>query len=1193
MRQSDCFWRALPVYISVRPSSAGDISLRPLIFFFLLANLGLALAQEPSTPANQQPQSPSVQTKSPKTSKPAGKKESDEDLAKAQPAGKKSPAQSATLGTKTPADPLTSSSTYDGLKLRSIGPAVISGRVIAIAVEPKNRAHYYVGAASGGVWKTENDGTSWTPVFEHEGSYSIGDVKLDPKNPSIVWVGTGESNSQRSVGYGDGIYKSEDGGKSWKNLGLKYSEHIGRIAIDPKDSNVVYVAAEGPLWSSGGDRGLYKTTDGGQSWNKVLNISEHTGVVDVVIDPDDPAVLYAAAYQRERRVWSLVDGGPESGIYKSMDAGKTWTKLKSGLPAVDMGRIGLVISPADTSVIYATVEAAEGKGGIFRSRDHGATWERRNSFDQGAMYYGQIIADPRNVDRIYVMNVLMRVSNDGGKTLALLGEKAKHVDNHALWIDPEDTNYYLDGCDGGVYESYDRGATWLYKSNLPLAQFYDVAVDTAAPFYYVYGGTQDNNSLGGPSRSRNIAGIVNSDWFVTYGGDGFRSQVDPEDPNTIYAEYQYGNLARYDRRTGEQVGIQPQPGSDNVPLRWNWDSPVLISPHNHHRLYFAANKLFQSDDRGDSWKQISGDLTRQLDRDKLPIMGKIWGPDAVAKNQSTSFYGNIVALSESPKKEGLLYAGTDDGLIQVTNDDGGHWTRYESFPGVPDRTYVSRLLASQHDVNVAYAGFDNHKNGDFRPYLLKSGNGGQSWSSIAGNLPENGSVLAIAEDPVDPKLLFVGTEFGLFFSSNGGGSWTQLKGNLPTIPVRDLVVQKQMNDLVVATFGRGFYVLDDLTPLSNLTSARLNEKAAVFPIREAWMYIEERPLGGRGSGQGEAYYAADNPPFGATITYYLKEKFKSKKELRQEREKAAEKTQSAEQGSASAKPGKGKSAGKNAANPQPPPYPSPEELRAESEEEPPAVYLTISDASGHPIRRIPASNATGMNRASWDLRYPVTELRTTSSLPEEEEENAASGSGMMVLPGQYTATLSEKSDGQWSDLTQPVPFQVVVEGGKQMNEQDRAALQAFQQKVGSLERALAGAIGAANEVTTRLTQIHKSLRETPSDVRNLMATADQLETRNRDILRLLRGDQILAARNYNVPVSIKDRVDQIMFEERFSTQKPPQTHIDSYNVAAQQFREQLAALRQLVEVDLKKLEDDMEKAGSPWTPGHVPQWNEQ
>jgi photosystem II stability/assembly factor-like uncharacterized protein len=1160
---------------------------------FLLTSVLIALSQQSSTPSTaQSTQTPAPETKKPKTSKPGTKKEPNEDTAKAQAAEKKGEAGAKRTEATKPSDPLISTSTYEGLKLRAIGPAVISGRIVAIAVNPKNRGQYYVAAASGGVWKTENDGTTWSPVFEHEGSYSIGDVKLDPRDPSVVWVGTGESNSQRSVGYGDGVYKSEDGGKSWKNLGLQHSEHIGRIAIHPKDSNTVYVAAEGPLWSGGGDRGLYKTADGGKTWNKVLNISEHTGVADVAIDPDDPDTVYAAAYQRERRVWTLIDGGPESAIYKSTDGGKSWNKLKSGLPTVDMGRIGLAISPTDSSVIYATIEAADEKGGIFRSRDHGATWEKRNNFDQGAMYYGQIIADPKNVDRIYVMNVLIRVSNDGGKTLALLGEKNKHVDNHVIWIDPNDTNYYLVGCDGGVYESYDRGATWLYKDNLPIAQFYDVAVDSTAPFYYVYGGTQDNNSVGGPSRTKNIAGITNADWFITQGGDGFRSQVDPEDPNTVYAEYQYGNLTRYDRRSGERVGIQPQPGGDNVPLRWNWDSPILVSPHNHTRLYFAANKLFRSEDRGDSWKLISGDLTRQIDRDKLPVMGKIWGPDAVAKNQSTSFYGNIVALSESPKKEGLIYAGTDDGLIQITNDSGGNWKRYEKFPGVPDMTYVSRLLASQHDANLVYASFDNHKNGDFKPYLLKSNNGGESWASIAANLPANGPVLAIAEDFVNPNLLFVGTEFGLFGSVNGGGTWTQLKGNMPTIPVRDIVIQKPMNDLVIATFGRGFYVLDDLTPLRAMSTAIAGQAGAVFPVRDSLLYIQERPLGGRRSGQGEAYYAADNSPFGTTFTYYLKEKFKNKKELRQDREKAANRETISNDAKTDAKT-KGKTAEKekSANAPAPPPYPTPDELRAEAEEEAPAVYLTVSDASGKPVRRITATNAPGMNRASWDLRYPASELRTGPNFFEDDEE-ASPESGELVLPGKYTVTLSKKVDGQWTDLSQPVAFNVVVEGGKLMNEQDRVALETFQQKLANLNRGLAGAIGTSNDINSRLTQIKRALRETPGDVRSLMTAADQIQKRNGEILRLLRGDRILQARNYNVPVSINDRVNQIIAEERFSTQRPPRTHVDSYNVAAQQFGEQLNALRNLVQTDLKSLEDGMEKAGSPWTPGRLPQWSE-
>ncbi|MGA7906604.1 MAG: glycosyl hydrolase, partial [Candidatus Sulfotelmatobacter sp.] len=785
--------------------------------------------------------------------------------------------------------------TFAGLKFRSLGPAVASGRVMSIAVNPKNKFEYYVGVASGGVWKTVNDGNSWTPVFDDQGSYSVGWVTLDPNDASVVWVGAGESNSQRSVGYGDGIYRSDDGGKNWENLGLKKSEHIGRVVIDPRDSKVVYVAAEGPLWGPGGDRGLYKSTDGGKNWKAVLTMSENTGVVDVALDPSNPDIVYAAAYQRRRHVYTLIDGGPEGAIYKSTDAGASWNKLKNGLPTVDMGRIGLAVSPADPNVVYATIEAADGKGGIFRSNDKGATWERRNEFDVGAMYYARVVADPRNVDRIFVMNVELHESLDGGKTLHRVEETNHHGDNHAMWIDPDDTRHWLLGSDGGMYETYDDARHWQFKANLPTVQFYDVAVDNALPFYNVCGGTQDNFSWCGPSRTRDINGIMNSDWYVTTGGDGFRSQVDPEDANTVYSESQYGVLVRYDKPTGQELVLQPQEGKGEPPLRWNWDSPVLISPHAHTRLYFAANKLFRSDDRGDTWKAVSGDLTRQLDRNKLPVMGKVWGADAVAKNQSTSFYGNIVALAESPKREGLIYVGTDDGLIQVTSDGGQNWTKYEKFPGVPDMTYVSRLAASYRAANTVYAAFDNHKNEDFKPYLLKSTDAGETWTSIVGNLPENGPVLAFAEDTVNANLLFAGTEFGGFFTIDGGQHWIQLKGGLPTIAVRDMVIQAREGDLVIATFGRGFYVLDDLTALRQAKPESVEQAATLFPVKDALLYVERHPLGGAKKGfQGDAFYTAENPAFGAVFTAYLKDKIKTLTEKRQDAEKeAAKKNQTA------------------------------------------------------------------------------------------------------------------------------------------------------------------------------------------------------------------------------------------------------------------------------------------------------------
>jgi len=1170
-----------------------------LFLLLLLATFAFSQDNTPPTPqATPSSDQDAAQEKSSSTAKPGQKKEGDEDVpaARKPKRGEQAAAQSATPAEtkpeeKKPSDPLTSADTYKGLHLRGIGPAVISGRITSLAVNPLRRAQYFVGAASGGVWKTDNDGQSWSPVFQNEASFSIGDVKLDPHDPAIVWVGTGESNSQRSVSYGDGVYKSEDGGKSWKNLGLKHSEHIGRIAIHPKDANTVFVASEGPLWSPGGDRGLYKTTDGGKTWKKVLNISENTGVVDVAIDPVDPDTIYAASYQRRRHVWTLIDGGPESALYRSVDGGNTWTKLKSGLPTVDMGRIGLAISPVNHDVVYATIEAAEGKGGIFRSTDRGATWERRNPFDDGAQYYAQVFADPRNVDRIYVMNVLIRVSDDGGKTLRMLGERYKHVDNHVIWIDPNDTSYYLVGCDGGLYESFDRGATWAHKGNLPISQFYDVAVDNSKPFYYVYGGTQDNFSLGGPSRTLKMNGIGNEDWFVTQGGDGFHSVVDPEDPNTVYAEYQYGNLTRFDRRTGQQIGIQPQPGPDNVSLRWNWDSPILVSPHSHTRLYFAANKLFRSDDRGDTWKAISPDLTRQLDRDRLPVMGRIWGPDTVAKNNSTSFFGNIVALAESPLKEGLLYVGTDDGLIQVTTDGGASWTRYDKFLGIPNLTYVSRLLASQHNPGTVYASFDNHKMGDFKPYLLKSGDNGHTWNSVAGNLPQYGSVLAIAEDPVNPQLLFVGTEFGLFFTLDGGGRWTQLKGNMPTIAVRDLAIQKRENDLVAATFGRGFYILDDINPLRNVNAQALQQQAALFPVRDALMYVPQRPIAGKHGFLGASYFEAENPPFGATFTYYLKDKFKTKKELRQEQEKKA--LQPAKEADADRPPGSKKKIAEEKPTAAPTiNYPTMDQLRAEAEEQAPAAYLVVTDSSGTPVRRVSATNEPGINRATWNLRYPPSEVRTPS--PEElEDPEYEPPSGGLAMPGEYSVTLESRVDGKTQRLAGPVKFRVNALGAEQMNEQDRAALEQFQQKVAHLDRALTGAIHTGDDVEKRLTAIHQSLRDTPGDTSQLVTRADDIEEHLRDIMRALRGDNVLRKRQENTPAAINDRVDQIEGEERFSTMRPTQTHVDSYNIAAQQFGDQLSKLRQLVNVDLKSLEDDMEKAGAPWTPGHVPEWSEK
>jgi len=614
--------------------------------------------------------------------------------------------------------------------------------------------------------------------------------------------------------------------------------------------------------------------------------------------------------------------------------------------------------------------------------------------------------------------------------------------------------------------------------------------------------------------------------------------------------------------------LQPQEGKGEPPLRWNWDSPIIISPHSHTRLYFAANKLFRSDDRGDAWKAISGDLSRQIERNKLPVMGKVWDPDAVAKNASTSFYGNIVALAESPKKEGLIFVGTDDGLIQVTADGGQSWTKYDKFAGVPDMTYVSRLAASQHDVNTVYAAFDNHKNEDFKPYLLKSTDAGKTWSSIAANLPENGSVLAFAEDTVNANLLFAGTEFGAFFTVDGGAHWVQLKGGLPTIAVRDIVLQAREGDLVIATFGRGFYVLDDISALRQMKAESLEQAAATFPVKDALLYIERHPLGGPKKGfQGEAFYTAENPAYGAVFTAYLKEKLKTKKEKRQEAEKeAAKKNQTL-------------------------PYPTNDELRAEAEERKPEVYFLVYDESGAAIRRVEGSIESGFQRAAWDLRYPVVSVREHGD--DEEDFPPASAKGILVLPGAYSMRGFEKVGGAVTELGAAQNFKVVAEGSPAMNAADRAVQAEFQRKVARLYRAVSGATHTTHEVEERLKSIREALRETPAAEKQLDGAADAIEQNNRLIQRALRGDTEMQKRNEPVASSINDRIEAIMEGERFSLAKPTQSHVEDYNIAAAEFSEQLGKLHTLVEVDLAKLEKDMEAAGAPWTPGRVPEWSEK
>ncbi len=1055
--------------------------------------------------------------------------------------------------------PELNSALVSALELRNIGPALMSGRIVDIAVDPTRHSTWYVAVASGGVWKTENAGTTWTPIFDRYGSYSTGCVAVDPQDPLVVWVGTGENNSQRSVGYGDGVYKSTDGGRSFTNVGLKSSEHIGMIRIDPRDSDVVYVAAQGPLWSPGGDRGLYKTTDGGETWERILEVDEHTGISEVHFDPLDPNVLYAVAYQRRRHVWTLINGGPGSGVYKSTDAGANWRKINRGLPSVDKGRIGLAVSPIDTDVIYAIVEAADDKGGFFVSQNGGERWLKRSDYvSRSPQYYQEIFADPHKFDRIYSMDVILQVSEDGGRTFESLGRQWKHVDDHALWIDPNDPDHLLIGGDGGLYETWDRGANRDFKANLPITQFYKVAVDNDTPFYNVYGGTQDNNTQGGPSRTNNVHGIRNSDWFITRGGDGFDPAVDPEDPNIVYSQSQYANLVRFDRRTGERIDIQPQEERDGPPLRWNWDSPLLISPHSNTRLYFAAQILFRSDDRGDSWRAVSPDLTRNMDRNRLPVMGRIWSVDAPSKNRSTSFYGNIVALTESPLVEGLLYVGTDDGLIQVSEDGGANWRRIERLPGVPEMTYVNDLEASLHDPNTVFAALNNHKRGDFKPYVLKSTNRGRSWTSISGDLPQRGSVYTIVQDHVSPNLLFAGTEFGLFVTLDGGAKWIQLKGGMPTIAIRELEIQRRENDLVAASFGRGFFILDDYTPLRELSASTLEREAHLFPIKTAWSYIEARPLGGgEKASQGAAFFTAPNPPFGATFTYYLKESPKTRRDQR-----LADERKAAKEGADVL-------------------YPSWDALKAEDREEKPAIILTIRDEAGNVVRRISGSTSSGIHRTSWDLRYPGY---TASSIARE-------GFGPMAVPGSYTVSIEKRVDGTTTQLVPPTPFQVEPLGMPSLPPADRAAILAFQRQTGELQRAVMGADRAARDAAERLEAIKEMIDVWPDADPGLRQEARTLELRLMDMRERLTGDPTLPRRNEPAMPGIMSRVQGVVFGHWSSTSAPTATHRKNFEIAADQFGELHDQLRQLIERDLVALEDRLEAAGAPWTPGRrLPRW---
>jgi photosystem II stability/assembly factor-like uncharacterized protein len=1058
-------------------------------------------------------------------------------------------------------------------KLRSIGPAVTSGRVVDMAINPKNHSEYYVATAAGGVWKTVNHGVTYEPIFDGEGSYSIGCVTIDPNNTNVVWVGSGENNNQRAANYGDGVYKSEDGGKSWKNMGLKTSEHIGMIAIDPTNSEVVYVAAYGPLWSSGGDRGIYKTTDGGKTWKAILTVSEHTGFNEIHIDPRNANVLYATAHQRQRKVYTYIGGGPESAIYKSTDGGTTWNKLSQGLPSGDVGRIGMDISPVNPDVLYAVIEAAEGAG-TYRSTDRGASWSKMSGFSTSGNYYQELFCDPKDVDKIYITDTYFMVSEDGGKTMNRLGEMHKHVDNHYIWVNPNDTNQMLVGCDGGIYETYDGAKSWHFKENLPVTQFYKVVTDNAFPFYNVLGGTQDNFSLAGPSRTISANGITNENWIVTQGGDGFESAVDPQNPDIIYAQSQYGGLGRFDRKSGEGVDIRPIERDGEAAYRWNWDAPLQVSQHKPTRIYFAANKVFRSDDRGDTWQVISPDLSRQIDRNALPVMGKLWSVDAVAKNGSTDIYGNITTLAESKLDANLLYAGTDDGLIHITTNGGQSWTKIDvnSISGAPERTYVNQIIASQHDKNVVYATFNHHRYGDFKPYVYKSSDMGKTWAALQNNLPERGTAYTIAEDHVNANLLFIGTEFGLFVTLDGGQKWHPLKGGLPTIAVRDLDIQKRENDLILATFGRGFYVLDDYSSLRILQeivqkTPPSGAGGAIFPIKDALQFIPSQPLGLRGKGfQGESYFATPNPTVGAVFTYYLKDDIKTLKEKRKEREKALI------------------AANKDVA------YPPIDSLRLEDNQVAPYLLFTITDADGNPVRRLKAPAKKGLQRLTWDFRYDAPDPVNFNE-PDPMDFFSGPEQGPIALAGDYKVSLSKFEDGKFAELVAPQSFKVVALNSASLPVTDKKALEAFTKKTMALARALGAAQGVYGELNNRMRFLKAAWQQTPKTSNDLQSQILSIEKQLLGISVMLYDDRTLSRRQFETPPSMVEKMYRISGNLISTSAAPTQTMQAAYQSLSKQLTTVVADLKK-TQTDIATLESALTAAGAPATPGRLIEWKD-
>ncbi len=1074
-----------------------------------------------------------------------------------------------------------------GLGLRSIGPAFMGGRIADIAVHPTKPTTWYLAVGSGGVWKTTNAGTTWKPIFDDQASFSIGCITLDPNEPDVVWVGTGESVSGRHVAWGDGVYRSRNGGASWERMGLERSEHIGSILIDPRRSSTVYVAAEGPLWSKGGERGVYKTIDGGTSWELVLDLDADTGVTSLVFAPDNPDVLYAASYQRRRSVAAFLGAGPGSGLHKSTDGGATWRKLTEGLPETDMGKIGLAVTNANPSLVYATIEADEETRGFYRSTDRGESWERRNEYLSGGTgphYYQEIFASPHDADRVYQVDVFVHVTRDGGKSFNRLEPgRNKHSDNHVVWIDPADPDHLLVGTDAGLYETFDEGQTFRHFPNLPLAQFYRIAVDNAVPFTNVLAGAQDLGTIYGPTRSTNVDGVRNQDWSVALGADGYHTAFDPDDPAISYLEWQEGNVMRHDRRTMELTDIRPYPAQGEPPERWNWDSPIVVSRHRNDRIYVASQRVWRSDDRGNAWTAISGDLTTGRNRYEMALFDTVASVDSLYDHMAMSRYATISHVCESPIDENVLYAGTDDGLVHVTVDGGTTWRAAGDLPRAtsstsdgsgPFRPFINNVVASEHDADVVFVAADDHKHGDYTPYLFKSTDQGRTWTSIRGNLPDGTTVWTLQQDHVEPQLLFIGTEFGVSTSLDGGGSWHKLTKDVPTISFRDLKIQRRDDDLVAASFGRGIYVLDDYGPLRAMASAgtadteTVGSTTTLFPVRDAWWYVPHTQAQAAGQPTlGSSAFRADNPPFGAVATYLVSEALADELSGPKGRRHKTEKAQR-EQNEDVVVAGV-------------------DELWLEHVSSDPALLLIVRNADGSPVRFVAAEAKAGLHRTAWDLRRPAV-VPVSLDKPEFEEPWVSTPQGPLVAPGRYSIELAVASTDGLRSVGDAQHFSVApipaLEADKASQQPGEQATQDFIDRTASLARGVEGAKAELETLRKRLPVLRATALQTPtSETTGLVSRADDIHRSLEELRRDLVVDPVSDKLYEAAAPTVAELVGRISFVHWRTSGPPTQTQVDGLAAAADGFTAARNRLTQVRE-QLDTLAGDLDAAGGTWTP---------